>query len=305
MRLKNLDLIMSMAIAAMNVIWVLLPYHVLLVEIILAFPLVFILPGYTLTEALLYRQSLDTSKCLIFSFGLSLAMVILTGLVLNILPIGLQAKSWAVSLALLTILFSLVARLSRTGRLSQRTSAFSFRLKFHDWVLLGMATMVIIQAISYSIVGASQQPHPGFTQFWMVPPSQNAKRCAVQVGIRSFELTSVTYSVSMTMNGTEVATWRAIALAPQEKWSLLVPINPGAANTVYVEAKLYRFDKPTSVYQQVNLTITKGIEGPCLTSNEVIQPHLLNTASILSVKSAEEYGRYMYTTFGQTSVLKQ
>ena len=133
MRLKNLDLIVSVLIAAINVGWVLLLNPLALVGIILALPLVFFLPGYTLTEAL-FKQSSGTSiplirepklrierrfnvsDRLILSLGLSLAIDIICGFALNILPLGLQSLSWSVSLGFLTMIFSLIAAYRRRGK---------------------------------------------------------------------------------------------------------------------------------------------------------------------------------------------
>src|SRR5579864_9288271 len=106
MNLKNLDLIVTMIITTTNVIWALLPYHTPIVGIILALPLLFVLPGYTLTEALFHQRSLEASHRLILGLGLSLAIDILGGFVLNVLPVGLQGISWSVFLGLLVTIFS-------------------------------------------------------------------------------------------------------------------------------------------------------------------------------------------------------
>ena len=65
MRLKNLDLIVTLIIVVLNVIWVLLPSHLPVIGIILSLPLVFVLPGYTLTEALFRKRLLETSHRLV------------------------------------------------------------------------------------------------------------------------------------------------------------------------------------------------------------------------------------------------
>src|SRR6266496_604679 len=116
MRLKNLDLIVTLIIVVLNVIWVLLPSHLPVIGIILSLPLVFVLPGYTLTEALFRKRLLETSHHLVLSIGLSLAIDLLGGLILNLLPIGLKGISWAVLLGLLTTIFSLLV-----GYLRRRT----------------------------------------------------------------------------------------------------------------------------------------------------------------------------------------
>src|SRR5436190_946560 len=127
MRLKNLDLIVTITLAAMNVIWALLPSRIPIVGIILALPLVFVLPGYTLTETLFHKRSLDVSHRLVLSLGLSLAIDILGGFILNLLPGGLQALSWAALLGLFTAVFSLVVAYLRRGAGMNVARPVSFR----------------------------------------------------------------------------------------------------------------------------------------------------------------------------------
>ena len=254
MRLKNLDLIAAVTIAAMNLIWVLLPYHIIVIGIILALPLVFIVPGYTLTEALLCRRSLDASKRLVFSIALSLAIDILSGFILNLLLVGLQAKSWAVLLGLLTALFSLLAVYLRRGVSDNGARGWRLGLSIYVGILFVLAIVIIIQSLLYSIIGAAQQPRAGFTQLWLLPPVQTGKSCALRLGVRSFELTSTTYRITATMNRAQTAAWPSVVLAHEQEWDQLIPITAGASGTVSIEVRLYRSDKPDSVYQEVNST---------------------------------------------------
>src|SRR5437899_10172382 len=101
MRLKNFDLIGVIFLVIINVGWAQLPSRPLIIGIILAVPLIFVLPGYTLTQVLFRKQSpdqsLDSSNNLIlqpslkigqpvsavdhiiFSLGLSMAIDVLMG----------------------------------------------------------------------------------------------------------------------------------------------------------------------------------------------------------------------------------
>ena len=56
MRFKNIDLIGAMVLAAINIGWQLIPGRPLAIGIVLGLPLVFVLPGYTLTQVLFRRQ---------------------------------------------------------------------------------------------------------------------------------------------------------------------------------------------------------------------------------------------------------
>jgi uncharacterized membrane protein len=255
MRLKNLDLVIAMTIAVVNVVWALLPSRPAIIGIILALPLVFVMPGYTLVEALFHKRSLDTSHRLLLSLGLSLTIDVLGGFILNMLPIGLQAISWAVLLGLLTTVFSLwVAYLRRGGQLN-RTQLVNLRITIYEYLLLVLAAIVAILSILYATIGAAHQPYPGFTQLWMLPAVQTGKSCTVHLGIRSFESTPVTYRITMTVQGIPTASWSTIALAPQEQWSRAVPISSKLTNEVHVAAQLYRLDKPETVYRNVEATL--------------------------------------------------
>ncbi|GAC1398992.1 MAG: hypothetical protein NVS4B12_05010 [Ktedonobacteraceae bacterium] len=260
MRLQNSDLFVAVLIAALNVLWAFLPNHPLFISTILALPLVFVIPGYTLTHALFYNRLLDTPRRLAFSFGFSLVIDILSGLLLNLLPMGLHALSWAIFLAFLTTAFSLLVIYLRRRTSFKKASAPTLRFTIFDGILLGLATLVAILSVLYSIIGAAQQPYPGFTQLWMLPQVRTGKSCAVQLGMQSFESTSTTYRITMTTNGGQATSWSSIVLAPQQKWQHLVPIAPEAIDTIYVEAQLYRLDKPQTVYRSVHITLPNAIE---------------------------------------------
>ncbi len=255
MRLKNLDLIVAVTIAGLNVVWALLPSHVPVIGIMLALPLIFVLPGYTLTQALFHKRSLGVPARLLFSLGLSVAIDILGGLILNLLPAGLHRISWAVLLGLLTAVFSLpVAYLRRAAPVSG-VRLPGLRFTISSSVLFGLAIVVVALSIAYDAIGVAQQTHPSFTQLWMLPTVQSGKSCAVRLGLRSFESTSVTYRVTMTIEKAQAATWPSVVLAPQGEWDRLVPIPPKITDNVFVEAQLYRVDNPQTVYREVNLTL--------------------------------------------------
>lgn len=260
MHLKSLDLIVTAIIGALNVILTLFPIHASVIRIILALPLVFVLPGYTLSEVVFRKRSLNTSERLLFSLGLSLAIDILGGLFLNILPVGLQATSWAAFLGLLTLVFSLLAAYFRREAPVGRARLSRIRLAIYPGILFVLAIAVAIVSIVYAAYGTAHQPFPGFTQLWMLPEVSAGKSCAVRLGVQSFESTSVTYRLAMTANGDSVAMWSSLSLAPQEEWVRLVPIAPSASDNIYVDVRLYQADKPVTVYREVHLTLSNLTE---------------------------------------------
>lgn len=253
MRLKNLDLLLVLSFVALNVLVTLLPYKSPVIEIIVTLPLVFVLPGYVLSEAIFHKRTFDAAHRLTSSLALSLAIVILSGFILNVLPTGLHAIPWSLFLGSLTMLFSLWVAILRRRILVYEKRFPKFHFPLYGYILFGLAILVAIFCVQYSIDSAVQQPHPGFTQLWILPSQQTNNKLSIHLGIHSFETTSVTYRVTMTINGSLVETWPSIILVPEHEWKLLVPLNPGTTNNMYVAVQLYRLDKPGIVYRKVSL----------------------------------------------------
>lgn len=272
MRLKNLDLIAAILVVAINVGWTQIPNRPLIVGIILALPLTFILPGYTLTQVLFRKrspdQSLDSSNNIILrpslkigqpvggadqiilSLGLSMAIDVLVGFSLNVFPMGLQGLSWILSLGFLTTVFALLAAFLRRRDIVTIERVSRPRITIYDCILFGLAMLVATAAVWLSVI-RPLEPQPSFTQFWMLPANNNS--CAVSIGVQSFESTPVTYRIVMMINSTEANTWSSIVLSPQEKWVQSVPVTPDTASSVSIEAQLYRADKPGTAYRNVHL----------------------------------------------------
>ena len=75
--------------------------------------LVLFLPGYALIEALYPKRDLDELARFALSIGLSLAIVPLTGLVLNYTPFGIRLLPVALSIAIITLIFLTIALLRK------------------------------------------------------------------------------------------------------------------------------------------------------------------------------------------------
>lgn len=270
MRNKNLDLIITVLIVVLNVGWVQIPNRPGIVSIILALPLVLFLPGYALIQGLAWKKSspqepsparntqsrhpIGGADKLILSLGLSMAIDILMGFLLNILPIGLTALSWTIALGLFTTLCSLLALFMRRRNAVEPAKAPRIHMTLIDGLFLIVATFIIINAVWLAVI-RPPVPQPSFTQFWMLPANATHKTCAVSLGVQSFEQSPLTYTVIVTVNNQQIAqNWSPITLAPQQKWSQVVSVTPEAQNDLVVAAQLYRTDQPHTVYRSVHLT---------------------------------------------------
>lgn len=286
MRLKNRDLAVVLGIAALNLGWALLPNRppaLNIAGLFFVLPFICLFPGYTLT-ALLFTQErqfspsliraprlniahpLTLAERLILSFGLSLALDILSGFVLDLLPQGLQAFSWAAFLSLLTTLFALGALYRRSknrGSHSPRPKTASRRshLPLSSILLLVLALLIVGISIRYATTTLRQQVEPGFTQLWIQSAAQQDRHCTVAIGVQSYEHASTTYRITMAVNNEQIAAWPAVIVAPQNKWGLSISLPPQKSNSLYVEVRLYRTQQPGTVYREVHITLQNAARG--------------------------------------------
>ncbi len=280
MGFKNRDLNGAILIAAINLGWAQLSSSPLVISIILGLPLVFVLPGYTLTHALFRKRSPDPTNNLILkpslkfgqpvgavdyillSLGLSMAIDVFVGFMLNVLPMGLQRQSWTIALGLVTIIFALLAMFLRrkNGVKSNRGKIVGTRVTPYQFMLFGIAMLVATVAIGFSVI-RPPATQVNFTQLWMLPSTHANNSCEILIGVQSNESTPMSYRIVVKINGTQVYSWSSVMLSPLKKWEQSVPIKSKVASAIYVEAQLYLTDKQDGVYRDVHLIMHKVKEG--------------------------------------------
>jgi uncharacterized membrane protein len=257
MRRHNLDVILAIIVAICNVGWSLLPIRQPIIGTLLALPLLFVIPGYLLTDMLLQKRPPGIAHRIVLSLTVSLCMVLLSGFLLNLLPAGLNARSWGIYLGGLNALLGLLALLRRRKAIIYRVQARSVRLKFSGFVLFGLALVVMIVSLDYSVISLANQPHPGFTQLWLLPSEEVNNTWQLRLGVRSDELAPVTYNVTMNVNHTRFKGWSSITLKPEQEWDQFVSLSGRPNNSMYVQVQLYRADKAGLEYKEVHTTLYK------------------------------------------------
>jgi uncharacterized membrane protein SirB2 len=260
MRLKNADLIVGLVIVALNVLCVFAPIvSPTWLTTMLALPLIFVLPGHVLTEVLFYRRKIASSHRLLLTLGLSVVIVIISGLLLDLLAPGLQRVSWIVCLSVYIVVGMLLV-LARRGKVEGREIRLR-RLQIYEYCIFGLALGGVIFALQYANEGVMQQPHPGFTQLWLLP----AGGCAVRLGIHSFELSSVAYRLAITANDVSVSTQFPSVLRVGEQFEKTVTVPLATQDGIInVKAQLYRLDRPDEVYRSVNIILHRHTDVSCI-----------------------------------------
>jgi uncharacterized membrane protein len=255
MRSHNLDVILALIIVVLNSEWSLLSIHLPLLGTLLALPMLFFIPGYLLTDIFFQKRLPGIVQRIVLSLTISLCIVLLSGFLLNLLPGGLNARSWSIYLGGLNTLLGLLAMLRRRKVTTPRTQARSIRLKFSGSIVLGLALLVMIASLSYSAMSITNQPRPGFTQFWLLPSKQANNTWQLKLGVHNDELAPVTYNILMSVNHTPFKNWPSVTLNPEQEWNQSVSLSAVDNNSTYVQAQLYYSNKTGIIHRELHSTL--------------------------------------------------
>jgi uncharacterized membrane protein len=207
-------------------------------RIALGLPFVLFFPGYALLSALFPRRdSLDSIERLALSFGLSIAIVPLIGLILNYTPWGIKLYPILISISLFIIVTAAVAYY-RQWKLPEADSLhFAFGIHLPHWsgmtklnktlaVSLIVAILVAIGCLGYVI--ATPKPGEKFTEFYILGPGGQAqdypKEAIVSqpiyliMGIVNQEHQTTSYRVEIKTNGDIIKQLTIGSLEYEQKW---------------------------------------------------------------------------------------
>jgi Protein of unknown function (DUF1616) len=220
------------------------------VRLVFAAPLALFLPGYAIAAANFARRELDRPRLLLASLTLSLSALVVGALILNYVPGGIRALSWALLLLAIVFGFSRAAALRRP-----RAKAASRRPRLARpapvaLVLagLGIAAMAAALVLAGRTVPADEAL--GYTELWVLPQGQGESG-EFQVGVGSEEQQAVPYDL-LVKAGERPLIRRSFMLDPGE--TKVVRLNTGAtpgSAPVPVVATLLRQNQIDKIYRRV------------------------------------------------------
>jgi hypothetical protein len=206
-----------------------------LLRLILAAPLVLVLPGAALLGLFPGRMAAPGRYALMA--GLSMAVCVLGGLLLNAVG-ALTTLGWFVLLSAISLAGALVAPHPHAA-ISRPWSGLAFRPRHGVLVAATLAAMTVTWGAS---LRNATDFHPfAYTDFWMLPVQPGST--GYEVGIRNQERRPEVVSLRVTVDRTLVGMWRDIAVAPGETVLKRVALPEGRT----AEAMLFRAGPDNSV----------------------------------------------------------
>ena len=263
-----LNLLVIVLIAAI----ILVPFNIL--RIILGLPFLLFFPGYTLVAALFTKkEGMGNIERVALSFGMSVAVVPLIGLILNYTRWGIRLEPVLYSVASFILITSIIAWLRRSRLPEPERFGVDFQMRLPGWgggawdralsVILALTILGALGTLGYAI--ASPKVGERFTEFYIEGlegkaidyPKELAlgEKGKVIVGIINREHETVTYRVEVAIDGAKNNEVEPVTLDHDGKWEEIVGFTPDkAGDNQKVEFLLYRQGQ-NEVYQRLHLWV--------------------------------------------------
>jgi uncharacterized membrane protein len=246
--IHQLDIIISVILVILSIIFILIPpFNETFIRILVALPLLLILPGYFFILFMFPKQGeLSAIERFTFSIGLSIAINVFDGFVLNYTQWGYRPNSIVISLSIIIGIF-LIAGYLRRWRLGENAYYFSTKdiISFyltlnrkdtdavtdHDPALEKMLikTMVIAILLASAMmlyVKVTTEPEK-FTAFYILGSNGKAedfpdevdinKLNELMIGIENYEYEPVNYTMRIQLDG-QIFTEQQVYLEHKDKF---------------------------------------------------------------------------------------
>jgi hypothetical protein len=224
------------SVVLLAIFWVYLTFSgTSLLGEILAVPLVLLIPGGLLVMMLPSRP-----KDLFFQFalaiGLSIAMCIVVGLLLNVLPTGIDHRTWACALGLVSMAEAVVVASLRSSAAKTRSSSSSMldRTDAKPVIVAAVAVLAILGGLIAIVAWERSNAEAAYRQerlaeVWVEPASGGV----AVVGVRSNISGRNSFRLSVGAAGHSINDY-AFTLERQQTWSQKISIAPGTTARVLI-----------------------------------------------------------------------
>lgn len=266
---------------------------------LLAILLVLFIPGYVLVAALFPgaivegKPEIDWIERIALSFGLSIAVVPLLGLLLNFTPWGIRFVPIVVTIALFTIGVGYAAYWRRMRLPAERRLSLTVELGVPDWkdysaldkvLTIALAASIVVAGVTLAYVVLTPRPGEAFTEFYILGPGGNASGYPtnltvnatgrVIIGVNNHEGASVNYTLRIDLVGVVIVynatagfnetvavnrttwTWTNLTVANGANWTDPYAFAIPKPGLWKVQFFLFKDPNLVDVYRELHLYVT-------------------------------------------------
>ena len=229
------------------------------VDIVFGLPLALFVPGAALVWAIdPWGHQVKGPERLMWSFGSSIGIVILGGLLLNLTG-GLTRQHWLILISAVVAVCAVVGWV-RSGTQAavedpsgapegEEPARWVTALSLRALVLLVAAVLVVSGALVLSQRTSAESSQEHFVQAWILPqPSGNVYSTTAHLGVRNREGGPESLVIRVSVGSSHSSTW-TVDLKDGQEWTHQVSRNPGER----VSATVATASRPSSILAHVYL----------------------------------------------------
>ncbi len=274
------DLLLIIAWTILTLIFVLTPFlQDTFIRTILGIPMVLFLPGYALIAALFPKKDeLNIIERIALSFGLSIAVVPLLGLILNF-TFGIKLVPILFSLCIFTLALGYIAAFRREGLPEDKRFSVNF-YKIYEIINNEIRTpksrndRILTAVLIFSIILAAGMiffvittPKMGerFTEFYILDPDGKADNYPTNLttgspenilaGVNNHEYIPVNYTIRVALDN-EILTETGFILGHNNTWENNVTFVPEKeGKDMKLEFLLFKENNFTEPYRELHLWV--------------------------------------------------
>jgi uncharacterized membrane protein len=274
------DILMVWLTTVLCVIFVLTPIlNDTIFRIILGLLLILFIPGYSLIAALFPKKGdLDGIERTALSFGLSIAVTPLIGLILNYTPFGIRLAPILISLSAFTIIISIIAYIRRLKLPEDEKFTVEFKKYYNGIVnsfkgesrgnkilsIILIASIIIAISTTLYIIVTPKEGEK-FTEFYILGPNGKASDYPtnltagetgnVTIGVVNHEYATINYQMIIKLNNQTIKE-ENITLSSNEKYETPFTFNASRSGEKQkLEFLLYKLPDDNNSYRSLHLWI--------------------------------------------------
>ncbi len=257
-KLQSVLMVLNLLGCVLILVIILSPFNVL--RIILGIPFLLFFPGYTLVAALFAKkEGMSGIERVALSFGLSIAVVPLIGLILNYTPWGIRLEPILYSVASFILITSIIAWLRQRSLTEKERYTIEFEVTMPGWgegvqdKVLTITLVIVILGLLGTVGYFIAEPKVGetFTEFYILGQEGKAVDYPTElklgdegrmiVGIVNHEGREVSYRVEVVISSKKSYEIGPVVLLDEEKWEAKAGFVPEVAGeNQKIEFLLYK-----------------------------------------------------------------
>lgn len=238
-------------VAVGGLVIALAPDEASVLKAMLVLPLLLVVPGYALTAAVLPARLLRPFERSMLSIGLSVAWLVVAGLLMHALRIPIERGTWYLAVVVLLLPATVAIVAHRRADPASAPRVPHPAIVPSQVAIVALAVVVALSAVVLARSGALAHDGPGFTQLWLLR-ADGPDAPGVRIGVRNETGEATRYRLEVRTRERVLRRWPSIAVANGATWEVQALLEPGERPEGPIEARLYRAGS-NEVYRRVRL----------------------------------------------------